>query len=311
METLSGAIRRPTCTIVVVSDESLRWLLPMPQLKSPALIVMLDGWIDAGGAARAAAEAIEDESGSSPIAEFDDDVYIDYRARRPVMELREGLNSMLQWERITLAAGVDQTGKDIVLLTGPEPDMAWHRFTRLVGEVATELGVSSMTHFGAYPFAVPHTRPARMSVSSPSQDVLSRVSFLRSSIDVPAGAAASLEREMHDRNIPSLGIWAQVPHYISSMTYPAASVALIDGLREATDLVIDASSLRSEVMIQRRRLDAMVDGNDEHSRMIQQLEEIYDASADETHVTGLSPSLDLVSADDLAAEVEDFLRDQE
>jgi hypothetical protein len=311
VETLSGAFRCPTCTIVIVDDQSLRWLTPKPKLKSPALIVMLDGWIDAGGVARAAADAIEDEAGSSPIAEFDDDVYIDYRARRPVMELREGLNSVLQWERITLATGRDQTGRDLVLLTGPEPDMAWHRFTQLVGDVATELGVSSMTHFGAYPFAVPHTRPARLSVSSPSEDVLARVSFLRSSIDLPAGAAASLEREMHDRDIPALGIWAQVPHYISSMSYPAASVALVDGLREATDLVIDATSLRSEVMIQRRRLDAMIEGNDEHTRMIEQLEEIYDTSDGETTVTGLGPSLDLVSADELAAEVEDFLRDQD
>ena len=53
---------------------------------------MLSGWIDAGGAAQAAIDAIIAESAASPIAEFDDDTYIDYRARRPVMELREGLS---------------------------------------------------------------------------------------------------------------------------------------------------------------------------------------------------------------------------
>lgn len=294
-----------------MSDESLQWLAPRPEPTDPVLVVMLTGWIDAGGAARTAIDAIEDECSVSPVATFDDDLYIDYRARRPVMELREGLNSVLQWERITLGIGRDQTGKDVMVLSGPEPDMAWHRFTRIVGEIASQFGVSSMAHLGAYPFAVPHTRPARLSMSSPSVDVLARVPFLRSSIDVPAGVAASLEHEMHERGVPSLGIWAQVPHYIASMTYPAASVALLDGLKEATDLVIDASSLRHEVMIQGRRLDAMVAGNDEHTKMISQLEELYDASDDEVAIDGGGPTLEMLSADELAAEVEEFLRDQD
>ena len=163
------------------------------------------------------------------------------------------------------------------------------------------------------PFATPHTRPARISVSSPSHDVLMRVPFLRSSIDVPAGVAAALEHELHDRGIASLGIWAQVPHYISSMSYPAASVALLDGLRDATGLVIDAASLRGDVMIQRRRLDALVAGNGEHQSMVEQLERIYDAGEDERESNTEAPpsELEIRSAEELAAEVEEFLRGQE
>jgi hypothetical protein len=293
-------------------DASLRWLVPVPALVDPTLVVVLTGWIDAGGAARAAADAIEDDTAASPIAEFDDDTYVDYRARRPIMELREGLNSVLNWERITLTHGRDQTGRDVLLLTGPEPDMAWHRFTRAVVDTASALGVRHFAHLGAYPFATPHTRPARISVTSPSQDVLMRVPYLRSSIDVPAGVAASLEHAMHDRGIPAIGIWAQVPHYIASMTYPAASVALLDGLRETTGLVIDAATLRSDVMIQGRRLDSLVAANDEHVSMISQLEELYDSSStDEPIDHRRGPSLEIRSADELAAEVEEFLRKQD
>ena len=294
-----------------MTDDSLRWLAPRPVLTEPVLVVVLSGWIDAGGAARAALDAIAEEAETLPIVEFDDDVYVDYRARRPIMELREGLNTVLQWERITLAAGRDSTGRDLLLLSGPEPDMAWHRFTRVVGELATELGVRQMAHLGAYPFAVPHTRPARLSVTSPSQDVLARVPFLRSSIDVPAGVAASLERELHERGVPTIGIWAQVPHYVASMSYPAASAALLDGLREATGVVIDAAALRADVVRQGRRLDHLVAGNDEHTRMIGQLEQLYDAG-DDAHGSGAGgPSIELLSGDELAAELEQFLRDQD
>jgi hypothetical protein len=291
-------------------DDVMRWLGPKPKLVEPTLVVMLTGWIDAGGGARGAVAAIEDESGTTPVAEFDDDVFVDFRARRPVMELRDGLHSVLHWERILLSAGADQTGRDLLVLAGPEPDMAWHRFTRVVADLAVELGVTQMAHFGAYPFAVPHTRPARVSVTTPSQDVLARVPFLRSSIDVPAGVAAALERELHERGIPSLGIWAQVPHYIASMSYPAASVALLDGLREATGLVIDAPDLRSEVHRLVARLDEMIADNEEHLAMIRQLEAVYDASADAVDVPTAGPSLELKSGDELAAELEQFLRDQ-
>jgi hypothetical protein len=296
-----------------VSDPSLSWLAPVSPLVDPVLVVMLTGWIDAGGAARAAADAIEDDVAASPVAEFDDDVYVDFRARRPIMELREGLNSVLNWERITVSIGREQTGRDVVLLTGPEPDMAWHRFTRTVGDMAERLGVRQMAHLGAYPFATPHTRPSRLSVSTPSQDVLMRVPFLRSSIDVPSGVAGALEHELHGRGIPAMGIWAQVPHYIASMSYPAASVALLDGLREATGVLVDAASLRGEVLIQRRRLDGLVVNNDEHRSMVEQLEQIYDAGEDE--ITGSAeptgPSLEIRSADELAAEVEEYLRGQD
>ena len=275
------------------------------------LLVMLTGWIDASGAAQATVEAIIAESEASPIVEFDDDTYVDFRARRPVMELREGLHSVLRWERILLSTAHDQTGRQLLVLAGPEPDMAWHRFTGIVGDLAVELGVSQMAHLGAYPFAVPHTRPARLSVSSPSEDVLARVPFLRSSIDVPAGIAAALEREMHDRGIPSLGIWAQVPHYISQMPYPSASIALLDGLRESTGLVFEAAELRSEVIIQGRRLDGLVAGNEEHQTMLRQLEQLYDAG-DDVNQPGdpAGPSLEFRSGDQIAAELEEFLRDQ-
>lgn len=293
-----------------MNDESLRWLAPPPQLTDPVLVVALTGWIDASGAARTAIEAIEEEAEVSPIAVFDDDVYVDYRARRPVMELREGLNSVLQWEQIAVAVGSDSTGRDLLVLSGPEPDMAWHRFARQVGELADRLGVREMAHLGAYPFAVPHTRPARLSVSSPSQDVLARVPFLRSSIDVPAGVAAALEHELHGRGIAALGIWAQVPHYLASSPYPAASAALLDGLREATGIVIDAAVLRSEVVAQGQRLDALVAGNEEHANMVRQLEQLYDAGDDAYGPGAAGPAIELLSGDELAAELERFLRDQ-
>jgi hypothetical protein len=293
-----------------MTDSDVRWLAERPTLDRPVLVVMLTGWIDAGAAAAAAMAAIVVESAASPVATFDDDLYIDFRARRPIMELRDGVNTVLQWNHINVSVGHDQAGHDIVLLDGPEPDMAWHRFGRSVGDVAVELGVSRMVALGAYPFAAPHTRAPRLSCSSPSQDVVQAAPFLRSSVDVPAGVAAVLEHELHARGIPTLGIWAQVPHYIATSSYPAASVALLDALREAADVVVDGTALRQDAVVLRERLDAMVARNDDHARMVAQLEEVYDATDDAVGAAGTGPGLEMRSGDELAAEFERFLRRQ-
>ncbi len=305
--------------VPVEQHPDLHWVAA-PVLTEPVLVVALNGWIDAGGAAAEAMDAIRTETDAQPVLTFDDDRYVDFRARRPTMEVREGLNSVLHWQRVRLSVGRDQAGHDVLLLDGPEPDTAWHRFSELVGELAVHFGVRCMVGLGAYPFTAPHTRPARLSCTSPSHDVLATAPFVRSSVDVPAGVAAALEHALHDRGIRTLGIWAQVPHYISNMSYPAASVALLEGLRATADVVLDGTALRQAALDQRTRLDELVANNDEHVRMLTQLEHLYDVE-DESVTPGaperprsgfgaMAPG-DLPSGDELAAEVERFLRDQE
>ena len=294
------------------------WLVDEPMLHEPVLVVMLTGWIDAGGAAAAAAAAVADACDASPIVRFDDDTYIDYRARRPTMEVREGVNSSLLWSTIEISAGRATNGRDLIVLSGPEPDMAWRRFAKSVTDIAMSLGVRQMAAFGAYPFAAPHTREPRLSCTSPSTDVLDSVTFARSSVDVPAGVASLLEHSMHDSRIPALGIWAQVPHYLAATHYPAASVALLDGFREFTGIPIEAASLREGIAAQRSQIDAMIADNPDHVSMLHQLEEIYDSATGEGPLFDASRSdapdettLEMQSGDDLAAEIQNFLRDQD
>ncbi len=282
-----------------------------PSLHEPILIVMMTGWIDAAGAASTAAAELGRACESTPLLSFDDDMYVDYRARRPVMELRNGLNTNLAWSTIELRSGRTPDGKDVLFLVGPEPDMAWRRFGRAVATIAVDLGVTKMVSLGSYPFAAPHTRPARLSVSSPSADLLSSVTFARSSVDVPAGMAGVLEHAMHAQKIPALGVWAQVPHYVSSMTYPAASVALLDGVKEATGISIEALGLHDEVVEHRARLDRMISEKPEHEAMVRQLEELHDLAIEQESDPSEPPeSLELRSGDELAAEIQEFFRDQ-
>jgi len=281
-----------------------------PALHEPVMIVMLTGWIDATGAAAAAVDQLSRACQSTPLLSFDDDRYIDYRARRPTMELRDGLNTNLDWATIEMRSGRSPDGRDVLFLIGPEPDMAWRRFSRAVARLALEFGVTQMVSLGAYPFAAPHTRPVRLSVSSPSIEMLAAVSFARSSVNVPAGMAGVLEHAMHAQKIPALGIWAQVPHYVSAMEYPAASAALLDGLEEATGIAVEALGLRAEVDAQRKRLDRMIADKPENEAMLRQLEELHDLAPSEDDNIDDVEELELRSGDEIAEEIQEFFRGQ-
>lgn len=265
-------------------------------LDRPVLVVMLTGWIDASGAAAAAMAALEEAVRPTPVATFDGDVFVDYRARRPTMELREGVNTRLAWSDIELVMGTSEAGHVVYLLRGPEPDMQWRRFAHAVADLAQTLGVYQMVGFGAYPFASPHTRPCRLSVTSPSADVVASVPYLKSTLDAPAGATALLEHALTERGIPSLGLWVQVPHYVSAMPYPAAAQALLDGLADNTGIRVSTPALSSEAAAQHDRIERLVSGNPEHEAMVAKLEEAHDLLTQ--------------TGDDIAAELERFLRDQ-
>ncbi len=281
-----------------------------PEVHDAALVVMFTGWIDASGAAGAAMATLETECNAHTIATFDSDTFIDYRARRPTMELRDGVNTKLTWPEIELKLGHDLDGKAVLLLSGPEPDMAWRYFAREVAALGVALGVRRMVALGAYPFASPHTRPARLSVSAPSAELVASLHLQKNSVDVPAGVASVLEHSFHDAGIESLGLWVQVPHYIATMAYPAATVSLLTGLDQYGGVRVDGADPRQETAIQRERLDELVAGNDDHREMVLQLEAVYDSVENHPSSDRQFTDAEIPTGDELAAELEQYLRDQ-
>lgn len=275
-----------------------------PPLHEPVMIVALEGWIDAGAGAAGAVRAILSGTDSEVIARFDSDELLDHRARRPIMTLTEGVMGPLAWPATELRGLVDSAGRHVVALVGAEPDHAWQRFVAAVDELIATLEVRMVVGLGAYPAPVPHTRDAMLAITSPSAEIVESLpGFVRGSVEVPAGIQAAVEASAQASGVPALGLWAQVPHYISAMPYPAASVSLLEGLQRVAGLTFDSGGLIEEAAATRRQLDELVAGNDQHREMVARLEELYDAQ----ELSNLGP---LPTGDELAAEVQAFLRDQ-
>ena len=284
------------------SPDDIFTLLATPSLLDPVLLVHFDGWIDAGACARVAIDTVVDQSSVIPVASFETEWLLDHRARRPTMHIVDGVNTGLDWPEINLVAGHDATGNDLLVLHGAEPDHNWRTFVDAVVGLGKQFGVRRMIGMGAYPAAAPHTRASRLSVTA-ATPTLVNLGSSPATLDVPAGAESAIEQGFHRAGIEAVGLWAQVPHYVSGAHYPAASLALVEGLVPAANLRFDTSTLAAEAISARNRLDSLVRNEDSHGEMLAQLERQYDDLLD--------AESSMPTSDELASEVEKFLRSQD
>jgi hypothetical protein len=277
-----------------------------PALVDPVLILGMEGWVDAGYGAATATSALLGGMKTEVLVSFDDDGLLDHRARRPVAHLRDGVNTGLTWPAIQLRHGRPEGSRDVLVLAGPEPDLRWREFVTGVVGLAGQLGVNLVVGLGAFPAPVPHTRPVRLAATATTPELAAQVGFIAGSIDVPAGIHAALELGFATVGVPCVGIWARVPHYVAAMPYPAASAALLDKLANLTGIPVDSDGLHRAAEVTRRRVDELIANSEEHGEMVRQLEAQNDAEMGPTGL-GTGP---LPSGDELAAELERFLRNE-
>lgn len=280
-----------------------RW----PELERPVLVVGMEGWIDAGvGSATAVAHLLA----SMPhelIATFDSDELVDFRARRPTLRIVNGVDTEMRWPEIRLEAATNRTGRSVLVLTGPEPDMRWHAFIAEMVGLASRLNVEMVLGLGAFPAPVPHTRPIRLVGTSTDAELAAQVGFLPAGIDVPSGMQGALEMAFGEADISAVGLWARVPHYAAAMPYPAASAALLGGLAQLTGVEVDPTPLLTAAAATHQQIDQLLAGSEEHSALVRQLEAQYD----EEQGASATNFGDIPTGDELAAELERFLRGQQ
>ena len=283
-----------------MSERPMVEVFETPVLLEPVLVLAMDGWIDAAGAARDARLQLVGGDPGRRIARFDTDRLLDHRARRPTLHLVDGVSRRIQWPSLELFLLESTSDSDVLVLHGPEPDHEWRAFSDAVLELCHSLDVQMVVGLGAYPAAVPHTRPTRLSCTAGSPEMTDRLDFVTATLEVPAGVQAVIEMAASSAGIPSIGLWAQVPHYLAASSYPPAALALLKGLGELTGVSFEDGPLAESALATLARLDDLVTRNPEHVTMLEKLESAYDDLHD---MRGQLPD-----GEQLAAELEKYLR---
>jgi predicted ATP-grasp superfamily ATP-dependent carboligase len=284
-----------------------------PDLGGAVLLHYLDGFIDAGAAGRLLTAHLLGSLEHEAVVTFDVDRLIDYRSRRPAMTFDK--DHWEEYEAPDLAIHLvrDAAGTQFLLLTGPEPDHEWERFSRAVQSVTTQLGAELTVGFHGIPMGVPHTRPLGLTAHGTRPELIAGSRPIVDRLQVPGSAASLLEFRLGQQDRAAIGFAVHVPHYLAQAAYPAAAVTLLGSVARATRLSLPDEALREAASRTDEEIGRQVEASEEITELVQALERQYDAFVDAADREGLLADevADMPTAEELGAQFERFLAEQQ
>jgi predicted ATP-grasp superfamily ATP-dependent carboligase len=271
------------------------------------MICAFEGWNDAGDAASTAVSFLSTALGARRFAYTDTEEFYDFQANRPRIRLvADEDRREIEWPSVEVyEAIVPDAARDLVLVQGVEPSLRWRSFSALIVELAEALGVQLVITLGALLADVPHTYPVSLTGFASDPELLERMgAHRRSDYEGPTGIVGVLHSAAAEAGLPSMSLWASIPHYVAAAPSPKAALALVHRLEGVMGVSVDAAELEEASANYDRQVGLAVSSNPEVQAFVERLER--DADGDEEE-DPLSPE-DLPSGDLLASEFQRFLR---
>ena len=265
------------------------------------MIAAFEGWNDGGDAASSAVKYLRDRWGARPFAAVEPEEFYDFSSTRPHVRLAEGLTREIVWPSNRFySASLQAEGRDVVLLLGHEPQLRWRTFCAEILGVATELAVSQVVLLGALLADVAHTRPVKITGATSDPELMARLGLQGSRYEGPTGIVGILNDALGKAGVPTVSLWASVPHYVGDTPSPKAALALVQRTSGAIDVPVVASDLAQLAADYENQVSEVVAANSEVAAYVARLEEDAD-----------SEGLEYASGEELAAEFQRFLREQD
>jgi proteasome assembly chaperone (PAC2) family protein len=273
-----------------------------PELKKPVLVAAFRGWNDGGQAASMAGGYLAKQWAAARFADIDPENFYDFQVTRPQVSLVDGLTRKLDWpDNAFYHAHLAGAGRDAVVFLGIEPNIRWRTFTQLIVGLAADLEVEMVITLGALLADVPHTRPAPVTGSASDPKLVDELGLQASRYEGPTGIVGVLHDACRALGLPSVMLWAAVPHYVSLAPSPRGALALCQRLGQMLDIPIETGELEEASERYAEQVSEAVSSDADTAAYVEELEQRVDTIEE----------LDIPSGDSLAAELTRFLRERE
>jgi proteasome assembly chaperone (PAC2) family protein len=279
-----------------------------PALRRPVFISAFRGWNDGGQAATLAAGYLVRTWKADRFADLDPEGFMDFQAVRPHVSLEDGLTRKIDWpENAFYAAQIPGAERDALILLGVEPNYRWRTFSDLAVGLAKDLGSELAVSLGALLADVPHTRPSPVTVAATDPRLVDELGLQLSRYEGPTGIVGVLHDACRQHLLPSVSLWAAVPHYVSMVPSPRGARALCDRLGTLLGVEIDCEELAEAEVSYERQVSEAVAADPETSAYVEELERRAATIDEFTEGTGD----ELPTGDQIAAELSRFLKERE
>ena len=282
----------------------LRWTADdqlLDELDRPILVVAFRGLFNAAGSATSAVEWLIERLDSAEVGDADPETFFDFTQARPIVEFDDGGARRVRWpSNRVLVVRTPEGQRDLVLVAGVEPHLRWRTFTEALRAAATRTGSQLVVTLGSMSGMSPHTRPPAVTGSSTNQNLADRLGLDRPSYQGPTGVVGVLHDTLDRAGVPVISLRVSVPYYLPDSPNPKATRALLRRFEQVSGVDTAFADLDGPASEWQVRVDQAVAGDGEVTAHVRRLETQVDQSED------LMPR-----GDDLAAELEAFLRDQD
>lgn len=296
--------------------EALR-ITQQPQLRKPVLIAGFAGWNDAGEAASSAVRFIQRRWRTETIAEIDPEYFYDFTQMRPQVRLKDG-ERIVEWPpNIFSAKRVDHLERDVILLSGVEPHLAWRSYVEAILEVCEKFDVAGVVLLGALLGEASHAKPVRVSGSATAEwlaETLSLGERTRSTYQGPTGIVGVLSQLLREKGIPTASLWANIPFYVQRTPNPKGSLALLERLNSGFDLQLTLHDLEVFAARFEAQVAADIEQNPEiaeYARRVADAADELDEDEEPEEVEDAGDEAEeLPDAASMVEDLERFLREQ-
>ncbi|MFS3129142.1 PAC2 family protein [Nocardioides sp. Bht2] len=251
----------------------------VPDLVDPVVIAAFEGWNDAGEAASGVVDHLMDVWQARVIGAVDPDDFYDYQMNRPVIGSNDDGHRTISWPGTQIAvaspSGLDH---DVILIRGLEPNMRWRQYCSELLVACDELGATMMVTLGALLADAPHTRPVPVTGIASEPELVDRLDLEESSYEGPTGIVGVVQDACARYDLPAVGYWAAVPHYVAQPPCPKATLALIGHLEELLETSIPLGDLPEEARAWERGVDELAQEEEEIADYVRALEEARDTA---------------------------------
>jgi proteasome assembly chaperone (PAC2) family protein len=277
MNSFDGDTTEPGATASPGSEQLLQ---PVPEgQRITVMLAAFEGWNDAGEAASDALRYLNKLWGGKKVATIDADEYYDFQFTRPTVRRTASGERKIKWPSTRIyKATAPGTNVDVIFVQGTEPSYKWRAYTAELLVHAEALHVDYVVLVGALLADVPHSRPIPVSTSTDDSALRERLNLEASQYEGPVGIVGVLSEVALLAGIPTVSLWAAVPHYVAQAPSPKAQLALLHRIEELLQVPLDTHELAEESDAWERGVNELATEDPEIAAYVRQLEEAKDTA---------------------------------
>jgi proteasome assembly chaperone (PAC2) family protein len=260
---------------------------PAPRLIEPVregervtvLLAAFEGWNDAGEAASDSLHYLHELWRAKKVATLDPDDYYDFQFTRPTVRRNAAGQRKIKWPATKIAkASIPNSNVDVIFIHGIEPSYKWRAYTAELLAYAAELNVNYVVLVGALLADVPHSRPIPVTTTCDDEELRERLNLETSQYEGPIGIVGVLAELALLAGLPTISLWAAVPHYVAQSPSPKAQLALLNSIEELLQLPLETHDLAEDAQAWERGVDELATEDPEIAAYVRQLEEAKDTA---------------------------------